>query len=151
MVGIRSSRLENPSEVCAIDADATSDDQRGALARPEFQLQVCGVFLLLGEALALLEEASAILTHEDAEHLAHEMPLADVEQVCGSAIDFENRRVWRGDDRRVGYFVEEVPVFGLLIAQLRLQLFDPVAVFDDVFVCETEFLKGGAQFRECLT
>ena len=128
---IRSGRLENPPKMCAIAPHASPDGQRRALARSEFQLQVCGI-LLLGETSAFFEDARAILAHEDTERLAHEMPLADVEQLSGGAIDFENRGVWRSDDRGVRYFVEQVPVLGLLIAQLCLQGFDPPALFEDV-------------------
>jgi hypothetical protein len=133
--------------VTAIATDANPDGERGAFARSESQLQICGV-LLLNEASALLEEARAIFTHEDAERLAHEVPLADVEQVGGGAIDFENRRVWLRDDRGIRHFVEQFPVLRLLVALLRLQFFDSVALIKDVFLCEPEFLEGAAQFLE---
>lgn len=134
--------------MCAIAPDASPDGQRRALARSELQLQFCGI-LLLGEASAFFEDARAILAHEDAERLADEMPLADVEQVSGGAIDFENRGVWRRDDRGVRYLVEQVPVLGVLIAQLSLQCFDPPALFEDMVLGHPELLKGGTEFPEC--
>jgi len=121
--------------------------QGSAFARPELQLQIHGV-VLGGEAYAFLDEASAILADVDTQRLAHEMTLADVEQTCGGAIHLENRRVWPGDHTGIRHLVEQIPVLRLLVAQLRLQFLDPMAMFDQLILCEPHFREGGAQFRE---
>src|SRR4051794_34657174 len=96
---------QDPAQAGGIAADARAHGHRRTLARPdpegEFHRRVCR-----RGAVACDKEACAVLAHEDAERLADQEPLADIEELRGRPVRLENRRIGPCHEIDVGHFVE---------------------------------------------
>ena len=110
---------------------AAGDVERRALARPQAENPV-GRSTGLREAFGLRLQARAFRADEDGEVLADQKALADVQQLGGGTVRFEDLAVTRRHQIRVGRRIEKLPVLLALdlerltdrgqLAAARLQL-----------------------------
>jgi hypothetical protein len=141
-------RPDQPSNRPIVGSNRGRDVEWGAFPRTKPERQ-CGCVGSVAQRFEHFQESRSILADEDAERLANQEALAQVQELGCRAVGFDDRRVQPGHHISVGHRLEELPILGGLFGKLCLNLLETTPEFDELFLRAAEFLEQGFGFPEC--